>query len=186
MTPQLKISNLIIALIITISLTAVASAATYNLNNKWIPTGNFCNYKNQGPFSGREEINTKNNKTRCVKFIKGYGGNPLLEVMVISDLDYSILSKNKKDYFELRETIEILNDDQDPIKNAYVQITLTNAGTSQSWTTAGFTEKNGQIKFFLKKAPFGCYSTNVDFIAHSHYQWDQITPANEICKNETE
>lgn len=66
---------------------------------------------------------------------------------------------------------------------ATVSIELHHTDSGTKWTGSGTTDSTGQVKFNLKNAPSGTYTTTVKTVDAGSLNWDGITPANTTTKS---
>ncbi|MDO8648636.1 MAG: S8 family peptidase [Candidatus Peregrinibacteria bacterium] len=67
------------------------------------------------------------------------------------------------------------------VPNATI-VTRLRLGTTRTWNASGTTGSNGTVVFRLRRAPSGCYTTEITGVNSTGLTWDGVTPSNSFCK----
>ena len=81
---------------------------------------------------------------------------------------------------DLRITILVTNDSNEPVADASVSIALKRNGVLDS-TGTGRTGAGGTLTFTKRRPRIGCYTTEVTMLMADGHNWDGFTPANSSC-----
>ena len=104
--------------------------------------------------------------------------DPAVNVAAVSSISYANTGSRGRD---LTVTLTVSDADGNPVENASISITLKHESGS-SWKGSSTTRSNGTASFTLRRAPAGCYTTEVTNVSADGLEWDGVTPSNGHCR----
>ena len=100
----------------------------------------------------------------------------------VTSIDH-ILNGGKSGDKDLRVTVNVADDQNNPVEGASVSTRLNTTTSGASWTGTASTDADGSVSFRLRNAPSGCYDTDVTNLVAA-LDWDGDTsPFGGVCKS---
>jgi subtilisin family serine protease len=96
-------------------------------------------------------------------------------VMSVTSITYALKSST------LEVTVTVRDSSGKAVSSAAVNITVRHENGT-TWTATGNTNSSGVVKFSLRSAPKGTYTSTINSVTKSGWTWDGITPTNVYTK----